>query len=652
MKRISVKQAFTFMVGILIVVFSGIGIFSAISLNKIKNLTDNTSEIENLEKTILESEKEQNNYFIYSLNNPEYYKNGISPYITKFNENISEGIDICNNLQQVKILDQENKKKIASIKVELENYKLAFDLIQSEQKQLGFKDWGLIGEMRNEIHNVEVIIQNLNLIRSETYMLMLRRHEKDFLLRKDIKYKDKFDDELEEFIAYLDNTNLNQKTKNELKQHLVSYAEIFHSIINKNTIVGLDDQTGLFGEMYTAINNMDPMINSVKTHVNNYESKNAKRSILFLIILFLGGTIYAILNTTYISRIIIREIGGEPAQVASIVEQVAQGNLKHQFKNKQTGIMRSLAVLIEKLNNILGEIQLNSESILVSSKELSKTSEQISHGASEQASNVEEVTATIEQMSASIQCNADNAQQTKKISDKTKLELEAVSSHSSESVGSTRNIADKISIINDIAFQTNILALNAAVEAARAGEHGKGFAVVAAEVRKLAERSKMAAEEIVQQAHNSRSMTEIAGKKLNEIIPEIQNTSKLIEEIAASSNEQSNGVQQVNMAIQQLNSVTQGNASVAEEMASSSKELEYQAIKFKKVLSYFNLSGIQSHGNQEMNSDVGKFKTEKYKTTPQNNLKKESSNIEKEHANVIIQPQVNLNIDDGEFESF
>lgn len=652
MKRISVKRAFTFMVGLLIVVFSGIGIFSAISINKIKNITENASEIDNLEKIILESEKNQNNYFIYSLNNPEYYKTGISPHITNFNENIDNGIDLCNNLQQVKILDQENKKIIASIKVELENYKHAFDLIQSSQKQLGYKDWGLVGEMRNEIHNVEAIIQNLNLPRTEAYMLLLRRNEKDFLLRKDIKYKDNFDDKLEEFIAYIDNIHINQNTKNEIKQYLTSYAEIFHSIINNNTIIGLDEQTGLLGEMYTAINHMDPMINTVKTHVNDYKNRKAKRSILFLIILFFGGTIYAILNTTYISRIIFREIGGEPAQVASIVEQIAQGNLKQQFKNKQTGIMQSLVVLVEKLNNTLGDIQLNSESMLVSSKELSKTSEQISQGASEQASNVEEVTATIEQMSASIQCNADNAQQTKQISDKTKHELEAVSSHSSESVGSTRNIADKISIINDIAFQTNILALNAAVEAARAGEHGKGFAVVAAEVRKLAERSKVAAEEIVQQAHNSRSMTEIAGKKLNEILPEIQNTSKLIEEIAASSNEQSNGVQQVNMAIQQLNSVTQGNASVAEEMASNSKELESQAIKFKKMLSYFNLSRNQSQGSQEMNSDVSTFETDKYKTTPQNNVKKESSIIAKEHANVITQPQVNLNIDDGEFESF
>jgi methyl-accepting chemotaxis protein len=221
--------------------------------------------------------------------------------------------------------------------------------------------------------------------------------------------------------------------------------------------------------------------------------------------------------------------------------------------------------------------------------QMSSASQQLSQGANEQASGAEEVSSSMEQMAANIQQNTDNAQEADKISQRVSDGVQKVGSAAQESLISIRNISDKIGIINDIAFQTNILALNAAVEAARAGEHGKGFAVVAAEVRKLAERSKIAADEIVSLSAKSVNVTESASKLMGNLIPEIEKTAKLVQEIAAASMEQSTGADQVNSAIQQLNQVTQQNAAASEEMATSSEELSSQAEQLKDIISFFRL---------------------------------------------------------------
>jgi len=193
----------------------------------------------------------------------------------------------------------------------------------------------------------------------------------------------------------------------------------------------------------------------------------------------------------------------------------------------------------------------------------------------------------MEQMVSNIQQNALNSQETEKISQSASEGIKKVTQRSNESLMAIRSITDKISVINDIAGQTNILALNAAVEAARAGEHGKGFAVVAAEVRKLAEMSANAAVEIVKLSNNSLTLAEEAVNILETVLPEIDKTNQLVLEIAAASNEQNDGADQINSAIQQLNSVTQQNAAASEQLASSSEELSAQAENLKEIISFF-----------------------------------------------------------------
>lgn len=276
------------------------------------------------------------------------------------------------------------------------------------------------------------------------------------------------------------------------------------------------------------------------------------------------------------------------------IEAISKGNLNIEIedtgKSNEIGALnRGLENLIKELSLIINKVQHGSQSLSDSAKHFNSASEELSQGASLQAASVEEISSTMEEIASNIESNSASTKQTEQISILSATGIKKVSAATQESLISVRNISNKIGIINDIAFQTNILALNAAVEAARAGEHGRGFAVVASEVRKLAEKSKFAADEIVNLSNKTLSVTEQAGNLMFNIIPEIEKTAGLIQEIASANMEQANGTNQVNDAILQLNGVTQQNASSSEEMAGNSEELVTQAHQLKDALSFFKL---------------------------------------------------------------
>ncbi|MEW5846759.1 MAG: methyl-accepting chemotaxis protein [Bacteroidota bacterium] len=294
----------------------------------------------------------------------------------------------------------------------------------------------------------------------------------------------------------------------------------------------------------------------------------------------------------YVNRIIKKPL----LNIVNVLDAISEGDLTVKVngdllsRNDEIGVLaRSTEKLTEKLAVVTTTIANTANQLSSASVQFTSNSEQISEGANMQASSVEEVSASMEEIAANIEQNADNSQQAKAIAKEMKEKMEKVNEAAGRAVNAARAIADKINIISDIAFQTNLLALNAAVEAARAGEHGKGFAVVAAEVRRLAEHSKNAANEIVEISKNSQSLAEESGTLISGLLPEVQQTSLLVEEIAAATQEQRNGINQINAAIQQLNSVTQQNASSSEELASSAEELNAQAEQLVEAIGYFRL---------------------------------------------------------------
>jgi methyl-accepting chemotaxis protein len=290
-----------------------------------------------------------------------------------------------------------------------------------------------------------------------------------------------------------------------------------------------------------------------------------------------------------------RSVSRPLSQAVSIATRLADGDLTvtvpQHGKDEIGQLLSAMEHMSEELTRIIGQVFTAADSLAGSSGQVSSTAQLISQAATEQAASVEETSATIEQMAASIDHNSENAKVTDGMAAKAASQADEGGQAVNQTVSAMKSIAEKIGIVDDIAYQTNLLALNAAIEAARAGEHGKGFAVVAAEVRKLAERSGVAAHEISDVAKGSVSLAERAGKLLDEIVPSISKTSDLVQEIAAASEEQATGVKQVNAAVTQLNQATQQNASASEELAATAEQMSGQAAQLQQLMGFFKLDG-------------------------------------------------------------
>jgi methyl-accepting chemotaxis protein len=319
-----------------------------------------------------------------------------------------------------------------------------------------------------------------------------------------------------------------------------------------------------------------------------------------------------------ISYWIIRSISASIAEAKVAIKSISEGdltiNVSTENKDEIGEILMFLHNMTNKLKEVMTTVITSADNIASASLQMSSTSQEMSQGTQEQAASAEEISSSMEEMASNIQQNTDNAQETEKIAIKAADEMKEGSASVNQTVESMKKIADKIGIIGEIARQTNLLALNAAVEAARAGEHGKGFAVVAAEVRKLAERSQVAAAEINELSTTSVAIADKSGRLLTQIVPNIQNTAKLVQEIAASNIEQSNGAEQINNSIQQFNKVIQQNAAGAEEIASSSEELASQADHLRETILFFKIDKHQRSQSLSHNGQGRKQKHTEQKT--------------------------------------
>jgi len=333
---------------------------------------------------------------------------------------------------------------------------------------------------------------------------------------------------------------------------------------------------------------------------------------MLILALCVGGSVMALVAFVglFIARGINKQLGGEPPQLATIAERLAKGDLNISFSisdMQATGIFAAMRSMAQSLRQVVNMVRNAADTVASGTEKLSSAIEALSQGATQQAAAIEEVSSSMEEMSSNIKQNADNANQTQKIALQASKDAQEGGVAVGKAVVAMKHIAEKISIVEEIARQTNLLALNAAIEAARAGEHGKGFAVVAAEVRKLAERSGIAAGEIKELSSSTVAVSEKAGEMLLKLVPDIQRTADLVQEIAAATGEQNSGADQINKAIQQLDQVLQQNASASEEMASTSEELSSQAQQLQQTMGFFR---VDAGGAQQT------FQTKKAKALP------------------------------------
>lgn len=353
----------------------------------------------------------------------------------------------------------------------------------------------------------------------------------------------------------------------------------------------------------------DAVQRSIKESADAY-SKGRWIAFVVLILTLLLSTAGAIAVTTSITNPI--------QQAVEHAQGIAAGNLNRKINvtdQAETGkLLQAMQEMTTKLSTVIREVREGSSAVASAASQVSASSQSLSQGTSEQAASVEETSASLEQMNASITQNAENSRRVEQVAEKGARSAEESGGAVEETVEAMKQIAAKISVIEDIAYQTNLLALNAAIEAARAGDQGRGFAVVAVEVRKLAERSQLAAKEISDLASKSVEVAERSGRLLAELVPAIRQTAELVQEVAAASGEQSSGVTQINRAMAQVDTVTQRNASSAEELSSTAEELAAQSQQLQHLMTYFRIAEDTSteHGaDTKHGSAQAQYKTVK-----------------------------------------
>ena len=450
--------------------------------------------------------------------------------------------------------------------------------------------------------------------RARANVVGMRRFEKDIFMNignaeKVAGYVKEWGEEHEATVArlndldkYADKTDEAKDYKEKFKSmraQLVSYEGGFKKVmglIQSGAITTTAQANAAIGEYKDATHKLEAEVKEMAVHANKMMDEDlpkientTSRTTWVMMIISAFAVLISIISGIVITRSITVPVGVGVAVAKKLSEGDLNAEIKVDSKDEIGRLMEAMKVMVDKLRNVVVDVKTASDNVASGSEQLSAGAQQMSKGTTEQAASTEEASSSIEEMNATIKQNADNSMQTEKIALKSASDARESGQAVAQTVAAMKEIAQKISIIEEIARQTNLLALNAAIEAARAGEHGKGFAVVASEVRKLAERSQSAAGEISQLSSSSVQIAEQAGQMLAKLVPDIQKTAELVQEITASSKEQSSGADQINGAIQQLNQVVQQNAGAAEEMASTAEELASQADQLQATISFFRV---------------------------------------------------------------
>ncbi len=598
-RKITVKEQMLYSFSILVVLTVFVGYSGIRGIRSINFQNTIRSHISQALTDVQDAQAASLRYIIYK---DDAYTEELNSYGSSARGNIQKAVELTDSeeiLQQAGIIDQA----ITSY-VDLNNSYRDLDLQMEEVSAERAEAAAVVLEQAEAIINKEKsagseasasrLISYQELLNqvyrfhnyAYLYMLAASEEQKEIHLNDWLGGVDKseqilntlYSTESDPLTAAALNTSLGQIR--EYRQRVQDYVEIYQQ------------QNALLPLMKTSAGQVMESGSAIAAFVEKSVNSLARRNMIITIAMLALAVLFGVSISLIITRSLTRQLGGEPHEIEELTGKIAKGDLNISFPDRKlTGVYKSMKEMTGELTRIVNDIVGAADQVNRGSEQISSSAQEISSGTSEQASNMEEVSASIEQLNANIQQNTDNAQQSNVMARKVSEDSQKGSRAVAETVEAMKNIAEKISVIQDIARSTNMLALNAAIEAARAGEAGKGFAVVASEVRKLAESSGSAAKDITEITEDSVKRAEEAQVLIDQIVPSMQKTADLVEEIAMASQEQNKGSLQINAAVVQLDTVIQQNASASEELASMSEELNSQATSMKDTIGFFSLKG-------------------------------------------------------------
>ena len=435
----------------------------------------------------------------------------------------------------------------------------------------------------------------------EEYLAIIQRGLQDAVAAKNLEGLTETDSLRDKFLQRLGDGLKNPALDRSRLNLLQSEMSEYYSLARQTTERMITNSAT--ADLSTALSNMRDRYNAMRQKLQDNtladktaitkafdEARDAQRQAVITIV---AVTSLCLVPMVILSLRLTRAVTVPLLEAIQVANEMAEGNLSPNIKvtaTDETGqMLQALLAMSQRLARTLSDVQNAASAVAAAASQVNSVAQSVSQGTSEQASAVEETSSSLQEMSASIQQNAENSRRVEQTATKGSKDADDSGRSVGETVSAMKSIAEKISIVEEIAYQTNLLALNAAIEAARAGEHGRGFAVVASEVRKLAERSQESAREIATLAASSVSVAERSGKLLVELVPAIKKTAELVQEVAASSSEQSAGVTQINRAMTQVDQITQRNASSSEELSSTAEELASQAEALNELMRYFRI---------------------------------------------------------------
>mgnify|MGYP001271774985 CR=1 FL=1 len=635
--KIGVKLALGF--GVVLALTVILGIVGVVQLNKVTN--DYGVEFKAFQETNMLSDELVGEVLQVRRREKDFIARLDQKYVAMVNDHIEEAKQVAGQIVALNV-DAKVVEKAREVQKNLDNYRRGFVEVAAAYERKGLDETlGLRGEFRNAAHEVEAILQKNGMNQAEVLYLTLRKHEKDYIIRLNEKYVQKNGTTMAQLRDMVAVSALSVGVKQQIDATLDKYARAFADLVQQDQEIAAKQKiikasADLAIDEAEQIEEVSAAVGAEKER-SIIESAAASKTLMWVMLVcatlfgsgfayFLARSIVTPLNkavevaenlaigdvSVTIDNTGTDEVGlllqamekmvDSTREVTGVAKEVADGNLtvNIQERSAKDEMLLAMKAMVVNLRDVVGTVQGAAEQVSAGSQAMSASSEELSQGATEQAASAEEASSSIEEMTANIRQNADNAKETEKIAMKGADDAQKGGQAVQDTVSAMKSIADKIMIIEEIARQTNLLALNAAIEAARAGEQGKGFAVVAAEVRKLAERSQSAAAEISELSVSSVEVAENAGVLLSAMVPNIQRTAELVQEIAAASMEQDAGAEQISGAIQQLDTIIQQNASSSEEMASTSEELSSQAEQMQAAIGFFRLGQLRFEQKQAL----------------------------------------------------